>query len=84
MAFVWQTFASLRLFTCLVHLSTYCVPIAHLRQNKPVCITLFGAQIIIKGCTTGHHTIYYNKDLVTLNLKKKQQKANRRPKNDLE
>ena len=27
----------------LVYLSTYCVPIAHLRQNKQVCITLFGA-----------------------------------------
>ena len=37
-----MTFASLRLFTCLVYVSTYCVPIAHLRQNKPVCITLFG------------------------------------------
>ena len=24
-----------RLFTCLVYISTYCVPIAHLRQNKP-------------------------------------------------
>ena len=33
--FAWQTFASLRLFTCLVYVSTYCVPIAHLRQNKP-------------------------------------------------
>ena len=33
--FAWHTFASLRLFTCLVYVSTYCVPIAHLRQNKP-------------------------------------------------
>ena len=33
--FVWQTFASLLLFTCLVYVSTYCVPSAHLRQNKP-------------------------------------------------
>ena len=30
-----MTFASLRLFTCLVYVSTYCVAIAHLRQNKP-------------------------------------------------
>ena len=36
------TFASPRLFTLLVYVSTYCVPIAHLRQNKPFCITLFG------------------------------------------
>ena len=33
--FAWQTFASLHLFTCLVYFSTYCVPIAHLGQNKP-------------------------------------------------
>ena len=32
--FAWQTFASLRLFTCLVYVSTYYVPIALLRQNK--------------------------------------------------
>ena len=33
--FAWQAFASLRFFTCLVYVSTYCVSIAHLRQNKP-------------------------------------------------
>ena len=46
--FAWQTFASLRLFTCLVYVSTYCVPIAHLRQNKPFPLLYLGhAQIII-------------------------------------
>ena len=44
--FAWQTFASLRLFTYLVYVSTYCVPIAHLRQNKPFPLLYFGhAQI---------------------------------------
>ena len=44
--FAWQTFASLRLFTCLVYVSTYCVPIAHLRQNKPFPLLYLGhAQI---------------------------------------
>ena len=46
--FAWQTFASLRLFTSLVYVSTYCVPIAHLRQNKPFLLLYLGhAQIII-------------------------------------
>ena len=46
--FAWQTFALLRLFTCLVYVSTYCVPIAHLRQNKPLPLLYLGhAQIII-------------------------------------
>ena len=45
--FAWQTFASLRLFTCLVYVSTYCVPIAHLGQNKPFPLLYLGhAQII--------------------------------------
>ena len=45
--FAWQTFASLRLFTCLVYVSTYCVPIALLRQNKPFPLLYLGhAQII--------------------------------------
>ena len=40
--------ASLRLFTCLVYVSTYCVPIAHLRQNKPFPLLYLGhAQIKI-------------------------------------
>ena len=44
--FAWQTFASLRLFTCLVYVSTYCVPIAHLRQNKLFSLLYLGhAQI---------------------------------------
>ena len=30
--FAWQTLASLRLFTCLAYVNTYCVPNAHLRQ----------------------------------------------------
>ena len=39
--------ASLRLCTCLVYVSTYCVPIAHLRQNKPFpLLHLRHAQII--------------------------------------
>ena len=46
MTFAWQTFASLRLFTCLVYVSTYCVPIALLRQNKPFPLLYLGhAQI---------------------------------------
>ena len=46
--FEWQTFASLRLFTCLLYVSTYCVPIAHLRQNKPFpLLYLWHAQIIL-------------------------------------
>ena len=41
-----MTFASPRLFTCLVYVSTYCVPIAHLRQNKPFPLLYLGhAQI---------------------------------------
>ena len=48
--FAWQTFASLRLFTCLVYVSTYCVPIAHLRQNKPFPLLYLGhAQIIMQN-----------------------------------
>ena len=44
--FAWQTFASLRLFTCRVYVSTYCVLIAHLRQNKPFPLLYLGhAQI---------------------------------------
>ena len=44
--FACQTFASLRLFTCLVYISTYYVPIAHLRQNKPFPLLYLGhAQI---------------------------------------
>ena len=43
----FKTFASLRLFTCLVYVSTYCVPIAHLRQNKPFPLLYLGhAQIM--------------------------------------
>ena len=45
--FAWHTFASLRLFTCLVYVSTYYVPIAHLRQNNPFPLLYLGhAQII--------------------------------------
>ena len=44
--FAWQTFASLRLFTCLVYVSSYCVPISLLRQNKPFRLVYLGhAQI---------------------------------------
>ena len=46
MKFAWQTFASLRSFSCLVYVSTYCVPIALLRQNKPFRLLYLGhAQI---------------------------------------
>ena len=48
--FAWQTFASLRLFTCLVYVSTYCVPIAHLRQNKPFPLLYLGHAQIKKFC----------------------------------
>ena len=34
--------ASPRLFTCLVYVSTYCMPIALLRQNKPFRLLFFG------------------------------------------
>ena len=44
-----------RLFTCLVYVSTYCVPIAHLRQNKPFPLLYLGhAQIIIDDKGTIH------------------------------
>ena len=43
-----QIFTLLHLFTCLVYVSTYCVPIAHLRQSKPFPLLYLGhAQIII-------------------------------------
>ena len=45
--FAWQTFASLLLFTCLVYISTYCMPIATLRQNKP---SRFGPRPNNKRC----------------------------------
>ena len=41
-------FASLRLFTCLFCVTTYCVPIAHLRQNKPFPLLYLGHAQIIK------------------------------------
>ena len=45
--FAWQTFASLRLFTLLVYVCTYCVPIARLGQNKPFPLLYLGhAQIM--------------------------------------
>ena len=45
--FAWHTFASPRMFTCLVYVSTYCVSIAHLHQNKPFPLLYLGhAQII--------------------------------------
>ena len=45
--FALQIFASLRFFTSLVYVSTYCVPIAYLRQNKPFPLLYLGhAQII--------------------------------------
>ena len=45
------TFALLRLFSCLVYISTYCVPIAHLRQNKPFPLLYLGhAQITRHKC----------------------------------
>ena len=38
------------LFTCLVYVSTYCVPISHLRQKKPFPLLYLGhAQIINQG-----------------------------------
>ena len=49
--FARQTFASLRLFTCLVYVSTYCVPLAHLRQNKPFPLLYLGHAQIITGHT---------------------------------
>ena len=51
--FEWQTFASLRLFTCLVYVSTYCVPIAHLRQNKPFPLLYLGHAQIIRHLLSG-------------------------------
>ena len=40
-------FASLRLFTSLVYVSTYCLPIAHLHQNKPFPLLYLGRVQII-------------------------------------
>ena len=51
--FAWQRFASLRLFTCLVYFSTYCVPIAHLRQNKPFPLLYLGHAQTTKHLMSG-------------------------------
>ena len=76
--FAWQTFASLRLFTCFVYVSTYCVPIAHLRQNKPFPLLYLGhAQIInelffwkndILYVIEFYHELMYNSYLQKYNL----------------
>ena len=59
--FAWQTFASLGLFTCLVYVSTYCVPIAHLRQNKPFPLLYLGhAQIIISIILIIYYSVFRN------------------------
>ena len=47
MTFAWQTFASLCLFTCIVYVSTYRVPIALLRHNKPFQLLCLGHVQII-------------------------------------
>ena len=44
----WQTLASLCLFTCIVYVSKYWVPIALLRQNKPIWLLYLGHAQIIK------------------------------------
>ena len=49
--FAWQTLASLRLFTCLAYVNTYCVPNAHLRQNKPFPLLYLGRAQIINDVT---------------------------------
>ena len=53
MKFAWQTFASPRLFTSLVYVSTYCVPIALLGQNKPFPILYLGHAQIISSSSHG-------------------------------
>ena len=53
MTFAWQTFASLSLFTCLVYVNTNCVPIAHLRQNKPFPLLYLGHAQITSYITIG-------------------------------
>ena len=54
-----MTFASLRLFTCLVYVSTYCVPIAHLRQNKPFSLLYLGYAQIKRHLTQSITLFYY-------------------------
>ena len=44
----WQTLASLCLFTCIVYVSKYWVPIALLRKNKPIWLLYLGHAQIIK------------------------------------
>ena len=44
-----MAFASPRWFTCLVYVSTYCVPIVTLRQNKPFRLLYLGHAQIMKG-----------------------------------
>ena len=44
-----QTFASLGLFNWLVHVGTYCVPIATLNQNKRTRLLYLGDAQTIKG-----------------------------------
>ena len=41
-SFAWQILASLGLFTWLVYVRTYCVPIATLNQKQAISSTLFG------------------------------------------
>ena len=45
-SFVWQTLASLELFTWLVYLRTYCVRIATLNQNKRSRLLYLGDALI--------------------------------------
>ena len=52
MTFAWQKFASLRLFTCLFTLETYCVAIALLRQSKPFPLLYLGHAQIINQTST--------------------------------
>ena len=52
-------FALLRLFTCLIYVSTYCVPIALLCQNKPFRLLYLGhAQIKSSICHDIKHMGY--------------------------
>ena len=50
---------AMRQFTCLDYVSTYCVPITHLRQNKPFPLLCLGHAQIIKMIDGSSNSRYW-------------------------
>ena len=59
--FAWQTFDSPRLFTCLVYVSKYYVPIAQLGQNRAFPLLYLGHAQIIRLSRVLSYTNYERK-----------------------